>query len=227
MGRVFIRNGVCGVEEFFKLMGSESKVAVFLACCQRESASFQELHADLQNLMDDSTLAKRLTEFVSAGILDKLTYRDTPRTAYRVTQKALDIKPSLDLMRDFCQKWLHVESANAFDWVSYTKKLLGSRWNARIIWILFVLRSVRFNDLKNSIEGISFKMLTQQLRYLEEEDVVLRKDFQENPPHIEYTLTPKGESLYEILLLIANWYTHYGRGSSAPEEEHCGLDLSI
>lgn len=153
MVRVFIRNGVCGVEEFFKLMGSESKVAVFLACCQRESASFQELHADLQNLMDDSTLAKRLTEFVSAGILDKLTYRDTPRTAYRVTQKALDIKPSLDLMRDFCQKWLHVESANAFDWVSYTKKLLGSRWNARIIWILFVLRSVRFNDLLTDEEA--------------------------------------------------------------------------
>lgn len=227
MVRVFIRNGVCGVEEFFKLMGSESKVAVFLAFCQRESASFQELHADLQNLMDDSTLAKRLTEFVSAGILDKLTYRDPPRTAYHVTQKALDIKPSLDLMRDFCQKWLHVESANAFDWVSYAKKLLGSRWNARIIWILFVLRSVRFNDLKNSIEGISFKMLTQQLRYLEEEDVVLRKDFQENPPHIEYSLTQKGEALYEILLLIANWYTRYVRGNSTAEEEHCGLDLSI
>lgn len=229
MVRVFIRNGVCGVEEFFKLMGSESKVAVFLTCCQKESATFQELDASLGETIDSSTLAKRLSEFTSCGLLEKLVYRDGSgaRTNYRVTQKAIDIKPALDLMHAFCRQWLHVESSNAFDWVTYTKKLLGSRWNARIIWILFVLRNVRFNELKNSIEGISFKMLTQQLRYLEEEGTVQRKDFQENPPHIEYSLTKKGDSLYEILLLIASWYTRYVRENAASREVHCNLELSI
>ena len=69
MVRVFIRNGVCGVDEFFTLMGSESKVAVFLTCCQKESATFQELDASLRETMDSSTLAKRLSEFTACGLL--------------------------------------------------------------------------------------------------------------------------------------------------------------
>lgn len=229
MVRLFIKNGVCGVEEFFKLMGSKNKVAVFLTCYQKESATFQELSMCLRETMDSSTLSKQLSEFTACNVLEKLTYRDDSgtRTNYRITQKAIDIKPSLDLMHSFCSQWLHIDSPNALDWITYTKKLLGSRWNARIIWILFVLRNVRFNELKNSIEGISFKMLTQQLRYLEENEVVQRKDFQENPPHIEYSLTAKGAALYEILLLIASWYTRYMKKTATSQEDCCSLELSI
>lgn len=228
MVRIFIRNGTCGVEEFFKLFSTESKAAVFLMCCQKEAATFQDLKAVLLNDMEDSVLAKRLTEFVSNGMLDKLTYSDSNRRAiYRITQKTLDIIPAFDLMRAFCDQWLHIESSNAFDWIAYTRKLLGSRWNARIIWILFVLRNVRFSELKNSIEGISFKVLTQQLRYLENENVVIRKDFRENPPHIEYSLTAKGEALYQILLVASSWNAKYDKKRKQPNADYCGLNLSI
>jgi len=227
MVRIFIRNGTCGVEEFFKLFSTESKAAVFLTCCQKEVATFQDLKAALQNNIEDSVLAKRLTELVNNEMLDKLTYTGNKRAIYRITQRALDITPVFALMQSFCDQWLHPKSGNTFDWITYTRKLLGSRWNARVIWILFVLRNVRFNELKNSIEGISFKVLTQQLRYLENENVLIRKDFHENPPHIEYSLTDKGEALYQILLMVSSWNAKYDKNRKRPDTVYCGLNLSI
>ena len=74
MVRIFIRNGACGVEEFFKLVSSENKVAVLLTCYEKEAATFQELGEALRESMDSSALAKRLSEFVAAGLLEKLVY---------------------------------------------------------------------------------------------------------------------------------------------------------
>lgn len=215
MVRVFIRNGPCGAEEFFRCVGTESKTYVLQDCFEKSSVTFQELRDELQDLMDESTLSKRLAELSGDGLLDKIRYTGTPssRTIYRITQKAIDLNPIFDFMREFHKKWGPEESGCIITWIACTKKLLGSRWNARIIWLLFVLRRVRFNELKNSIDGISFKMLTQQLRYLENEEVVLRKDFHENPPHIEYSLLEKGHALYEILLLIAKWNSQYGKAN--------------
>lgn len=210
MVRIFIRNGACGVEEFFKLVSSENKVTVLLTCYEKEAATFQELGETLQESMDSSVLAKRLSEFVAAGLLEKLVYSSS-RTVYRITQKGVDIFPCLEMMHTFCREWLHVESEKPFDWISCAKKLLGSRWNSRIIWLLFVLRSVRFNELKNSIDGISFKMLTQQLRSLAEEGIVIRTDYKTNPPHTEYALTQEGEALYQILIAVSSWDALYNR----------------
>lgn len=215
MVRVFIKNGPCGAEEFFKSLGTESKTYVLQDCFEKNSVTFQELRDELRDIMDESTLSKRLTELTNMGLLDKVRYANMPpvRTVYRVTQKAIDLNSVFEAMRDFHSQWGPAESGCIITWIACTKKLLGSRWNARIIWLLFVLRSVRFNELKNSIEGVSFKMLTQQLRYLECEGVILRKDFHENPPHIEYSLTKKGDTLYEIMLLIAKWNSQYGKAN--------------
>ena len=228
MVRFYIRNGVCGVEAFFKTVSTESKVAVLLAAYRANSATFQEFRETVGGEMDDSVLAKRLSEFVASGFMDKLVCNSASgsRTTYRVTQKALDIYPAFEMMHTFCRQWLHTETEDPFEWVAYTRKLLGSRWNARIIWLLFVLRAMRFNELKNSIEGISFKMLTQQLRYLEGEAVVLRTDYQENPPHTEYSLTAKGESLYQILLLVSSWNAKYTQKKER-NGKPCELNLSI
>lgn len=185
-------------------------MTVLLTCYEKEAATFQELGETLQESMDSSVLAKRLSEFVAAGLLEKLVYSSS-RTVYRITQKGVDIFPCLEMMHTFCREWLHVESEKPFDWISCAKKLLGSRWNSRIIWLLFVLRSVRFNELKNSIDGISFKMLTQQLRSLAEEGIVIRTDYKTNPPHTEYALTQEGEALYQILIAVSSWDALYNR----------------
>lgn len=212
MVRVFIKNGPCGAEIFFKLIGNKNSCCILRECIKKHSVTFSELQNENKEIMNKGTLSKQLAELVNAGLLDKIRFIDekSPRVIYRTTQKAINLEPILESIQDFHRHWVGVEGEVVADWIDYTKRLLGRKWNARIIWILFVLRSVRFNELKSSIEGISFKMLAQQLHYLEDEGVICRKDFNENPPHIEYSLTDKGDALYEILLLIAQWNSQYG-----------------
>jgi DNA-binding HxlR family transcriptional regulator len=78
---------------------------------------------------------------------------------------------------------------------------------ARIIsgkWTLLIIRDLasgvkRFNQLERSLQGISPKTLSERLRSLEEEGVILRQTFAEVPPRVEYTLTVKGRDLVEVV----------------------------
>jgi len=78
---------------------------------------------------------------------------------------------------------------------------------ARIIsgkWTLLIIRDLasgvkRFNQLERSLHGISPKTLSERLRSLEEEGVILRRTFAEVPPRVEYTLTEKGRDLIEVV----------------------------
>lgn len=228
MVRIFIRNGICAVEKFFKMVGSDSKVIILKACYQKPSFTVKEMGVLLDGKITEPVLTKRLLEFTNSTVVDKIVYNQQPgrETVFRITQKGVDTVPIFGMMRTFHKTWSQTEDDQHVCWTTYTKTLLGSRWNARILWLLHVLRSMRFNELKNSIEGISFKMLTQQLRYLESEGVVLKTDFQESPPHTEYSLTEKGEALYNILIAVSSWVTKYERTKEADMDE-CSLHLSI
>jgi DNA-binding HxlR family transcriptional regulator len=81
--------------------------------------------------------------------------------------------------------------------------VIGGKWKSIILWHLEDSR--RFSDLKRRVTGISEKMLIQQLRDLERDGVVARKDFQEIPPKVEYSLTPFGRSLKEALTPLCDW----------------------
>ena len=78
---------------------------------------------------------------------------------------------------------------------------------ARIIsgkWTLLIIRDLasgvkRFNQLERSLQGISPKTLSERLRSLEEEGVILRQTFAEVPPRVEYSLTAKGHDLVEVV----------------------------
>lgn len=76
-----------------------------------------------------------------------------------------------------------------------------SRWNALI---LARLRegTARFRELRHAIEGISDRVLAQRLRILEEEGLVIRKDFGSNPPHVEYRLSPAGQRIATALMKL-------------------------
>jgi DNA-binding HxlR family transcriptional regulator len=78
---------------------------------------------------------------------------------------------------------------------------------ARIIsgkWTLLIIRDLasgvkRFNQLERSLQGISPKTLSERLRALEDEGVILRQTFAEVPPRVEYSLTEKGQDLVEMI----------------------------
>lgn len=82
--------------------------------------------------------------------------------------------------------------------VATTVALIGSKWKLLIIRNLR-MRPWRFNELKRNLEGISQKSLTDSLRSLEEDGVVVRTVYPEVPPRVEYSLSALGEEMKPIL----------------------------
>lgn len=96
--------------------------------------------------------------------------------------------------------------------VATTVQLIGSKWKLLILRNLLV-RPWRFNELKKSLEGISQKVLTDSLRSMEADGIVVRTVYPEAPPRVEYSLTEMGESLRPILLTMETWGAEYQKKS--------------
>lgn len=90
-----------------------------------------------------------------------------------------------------------------------TIDLIGGKWKPVIIWHLGTKGTKRFNELKKLLPDITQKMLTQQLRELEGDNLVERKVYPQVPPKVEYSLTETGESLMPILQMMYEWGERY------------------
>jgi DNA-binding HxlR family transcriptional regulator len=88
--------------------------------------------------------------------------------------------------------------------VETTLKVIGGRWKVLIIREL-LSEIKRFGELQRSLPGITQKMLTQQLRELEEDGIIHREVYAQIPPKVEYSLTPLGKSLQPILYAMHEW----------------------
>ncbi|MEM9919181.1 MAG: helix-turn-helix domain-containing protein [Bacteroidota bacterium] len=82
---------------------------------------------------------------------------------------------------------------------------IGGKWKPVILWLLHLNTVMRFNELNRAIDGISQKMLSQQLKDLERLRLIHRKSYPVIPPKVEYSLTEKGKSLEGILKRILDW----------------------
>ncbi|MBD5558983.1 MAG: helix-turn-helix transcriptional regulator [Clostridia bacterium] len=102
--------------------------------------------------------------------------------------------------------------------VATTVSLIGSKWKLLIIRNL-LSRPWRFNELRKDLEGISQKVLTDSLRSMEADGIVVRTVYPEAPPRVEYSLSPLGESLRPILQAMENWGAAYLE-RLLPDEEH-------
>ena len=92
--------------------------------------------------------------------------------------------------------------------VATTVSLIGSKWKLLIMRNLLA-RPWRFNELKRNLEGISQKVLTDSLRSMEADGIVIRTVFPEVPPHVEYALSEIGESMRPIIKSMEEWGTMY------------------
>lgn len=92
--------------------------------------------------------------------------------------------------------------------VETTLTLIGDKWKVLILRDL-LSGTKRFGELKKSIGGVSQKVLTAQLRDMEESGLVSRKVYAEVPPRVEYSLTELGKSLKPILDSMWNWGEEY------------------
>ena len=92
--------------------------------------------------------------------------------------------------------------------VATTVSLIGSKWKLLIMRNLLA-RPWRFNELQKSIDGIGQKALTEALRSMEADGIVIRKAYPEVPPRVEYSLTELGESMRPIIKAMENWGSAY------------------
>ena len=92
--------------------------------------------------------------------------------------------------------------------VEVTLMLISDRWKVLILRDL-LSGTKRFGELKKSIGSISQKVLTSNLRSMEEDGLLTRKVYAEVPPRVEYTLTELGKSLQPILLAMQQWGLEY------------------
>lgn len=94
--------------------------------------------------------------------------------------------------------------------VETTLMLIGDKWKVLILRDLMD-GTKRFGELKKSIGSVSQKVLTAQLRDMEDKGLLTRKVYAEVPPRVEYTLTETGRSLKPILDSMVAWGTDYKR----------------
>lgn len=102
--------------------------------------------------------------------------------------------------------------------VETTLTLISDRWKVLILRDLLT-GTKRFGELKKSLSGISQKVLTANLRDMEQNGLLTRKAYPEVPPRVEYTLTETGESLKPILSAMFDWGMDYKRKNNSPSNE--------
>ncbi|AIQ15170.1 winged helix-turn-helix transcriptional regulator [Paenibacillus durus] len=94
----------------------------------------------------------------------------------------------------------------------YTLSLIGGKYKMIIMYWLSENKVMRFNELKRCIGTISFKTLSIMLKELEADGLIIRKEFPQVPPKVEYSLSERGLSLIPLLNMMCEW----GEKNSSP-----------
>ncbi|MDJ1468935.1 MULTISPECIES: helix-turn-helix domain-containing protein [Xanthocytophaga] len=89
--------------------------------------------------------------------------------------------------------------------VDYGFQRIGGKYKCRLIWYIHTHGIVRYGVLRRMVKGITPKMLTQTLRELEEDKLVIRTVYHEVPPKVEYSLTPIAEELIPFIQHVKEW----------------------
>lgn len=87
----------------------------------------------------------------------------------------------------------------------YTLSVIGGKWKMLILYLLAENQTVRFNEMRRKIGAITFKTLSTQLKELEADGLVNRKEYPQIPPKVEYSLTDKAETLLPLLEELCEW----------------------
>ncbi|MBY6036935.1 helix-turn-helix transcriptional regulator [Fictibacillus nanhaiensis] len=97
--------------------------------------------------------------------------------------------------------------------IEYTLKKIGGKWKTVILWHLGVDGSLRYNELRKLLSGVTHKVMSQQLKELEEDGFIDRTQYNTIPPKVEYALTEKGKTLMPILEQMHLWGTEHSDNS--------------
>lgn len=101
--------------------------------------------------------------------------------------------------------------------VEATLDIIGGKWKGMALYHLLVDGTLRFSELKRRMGRVTQRMLTKQLRELEEAGLVERVVYAQIPPKVEYSLTEEGQTLRPVLLALQDWGKRYRFGNGHPD----------
>lgn len=104
-------------------------------------------------------------------------------------------------------------------------KCIGGKWKLPVLWHLAEKETLRYNELKRTVRGVTNMMLTKCLRELEEFDLVHRMQYNEIPPRVEYSLTERGKTLLPALEALYAWgreHLDFAKDAEKLEAGDCG-----
>lgn len=87
----------------------------------------------------------------------------------------------------------------------YTLALISGKWKLRILFLLLDQQVMRYGELKKNLNSITHKMLSSQLKDLEEAQLIIRKEYPQIPPKVEYSLSSRGQSMIPALKELCLW----------------------
>ena len=89
--------------------------------------------------------------------------------------------------------------------LEYTLSMFGSKWKTIILWYLGKYGIHRYGELKKVLTGITAKMLTSSLKELEADELIIRKQYNQIPPKVEYSISERGKELLPIIYEMYDW----------------------
>ena len=100
----------------------------------------------------------------------------------------------------------YIENANFEDTgFSYTLSLINGKHKMVILYCLMEFGTVRFNEMKRYLKNVTGRTLSANLKELEADDLVIRKEYPQIPPKVEYSLSERGRSLMTVLDRLCEW----------------------
>ncbi|MCR1839928.1 winged helix-turn-helix transcriptional regulator [Murimonas intestini] len=100
----------------------------------------------------------------------------------------------------------YIENANFEDTgFSYTLSLISGKYKMVILYCLMEFEIVRFNELKRYLKNVTDKTLSNHLKELESDRLIIRKEYPQIPPKVEYSLSDRGRSLMDVLDQLCIW----------------------
>ncbi|AJQ25669.1 winged helix-turn-helix transcriptional regulator [Pelosinus fermentans] len=90
-------------------------------------------------------------------------------------------------------------------YIGYALKFIHGKWKLLIIWTISQNGVIRFNELQRKVEGISSLMLSKTLKELEDDKLIIRHQYNEIPPRVEYELSELSQKLIIVLQYLGEW----------------------
>ena len=206
MKKYVLKDGVCGVEQVFKIVGARWKPSILETCYLMNGASLPELKKELPRC-PETTLSRQINSLMGDEMLTPVSEGKT--TVYQLTERAKNLMPVLTLTQRLAFA-CDFPNSGYDSTIEYAKALIGQKWKSRIIWAIQTCGPIRFNELQRSIDGISHKVLQEQLEDLLRHGLLEKKDYNESPPRTEYAITKTGDIAYELIQEFAAWAKAYG-----------------